>query len=227
MLMLLLMMLAAADGAYDGTPVPDPELAGQRGGFALPNGIDVALTVQTQTTLNGAIVLRTVFRADQGPSTLTAYAPRTGETVLAPTGAAEAGSAATRMPTISYDARTGISIAPGATAPGFAIATAAQGADAVPAGLVQVAAGAVTDNGTIVQADRPGPQSVELRGSDLSISHLIGNAFGSAIANSGSDRAIDTQTVVSIDLRNAGPDVLGSSMLRVQDIATDALRLRQ
>ena len=61
---------------------------------------------------------------------------------------------------------------------------------------------------------------------DIRIVHLTGNAIGSAIANMGSDRAIDTQTTLSIDLRNAGPDVLGSTMLRVEDVGIGALTSR-
>ncbi len=223
MLSALLLMLACAE-EFDRTPVPDIELASQRGGFALPNGIDVALTVQTQTTLNGAIVLRTVFRADQGPAVLTAFAPANGSVVEAAGGSTT--DTGQTMPSISYDGRTGIVVSPGANAPGFAIALAETVAAAHPDGLVEVATGAVTDNGVILQGDGLGPQAVELRSTDLSISHLIGDAFGSVVANSGSDRAIDTQTVVGIDLRNAGPDVLGSAMLRAQDIAAGALRLR-
>ena len=57
-------------------PLSDAELARQRGGFRLPNGVDVALTVQTQTAVDGAVVLRTVFRADQGAPTLTVFTPK-------------------------------------------------------------------------------------------------------------------------------------------------------
>ena len=209
------------------TVVPDAELAQQRGGFALPNGIDVALTVQTQTTLNGAIVLRTVFRADQGAPTLTAFVPKGGETVAAQ-GATRTVSATTAAaPTITYDPRTGIQVTPGAS-PNVSLVTPGE-AGTVPAGLVEVAGGAAatTDNGVVSETSRAGLRSIELKGNDLAITHLAGNAFGSAIANAGNDRAIDTQTIVSIDLRNTGPDVLGSAMLRASDITADALRLRQ
>ena len=79
-----------------------------------------------------------------------------------------------------------------------------------------------TDNGT-VQQDMAG---VSLQGTDIRIVHLTGSAIGSAIANSGNDRAIDTLTTLSIDLSNAGPDVLGSAMLRVEGVAIDAASMR-
>lgn len=206
-------------------PVPDPVLAEQRGGFRLPNGIDVALTVQTQSAINGAVVLRTVFQLDEGPANLTIYAPKPGETVAA--GDRASTTQATSMPSVSFDSRNGIQVQPGTSGPAVAISSGpANAPGAVPAGLTQVASGAQTDAGLITEAARGGVRTVELSGADLSITHLSGNAFGSAIANTGSDRTIDTTTSVSIDLANAGPDVLGSAMMRVQDVATDAATMR-
>lgn len=217
----MILILAAQDAPLASTRVPDAELAAQRGGFELPNGIDVALTVQTQTSLNGAIVLRTVFRADHGPATLTVYAPRPGEPVAAARGAPGAGAAVT--PTITYDSRSGLQVTPGATT----LAVATGGASANEAGLIQVASGAVTDNGIVTQSVHGGVQATELRADDLTITHLAGSALGSAILNSGSDRAIDTQTTVGIDLQNAGPTLLASAALRIEDVAIDAMSLRQ
>ena len=93
-------------------------------------------------------------------------------------------------------------------------------------GLAPIASGTTTDNGLVTAASNGALRTVTLDGPDLTITHLAGTAFGSAILNAGSDRAIDTQTAVSIDLSNAGPDVLGSSMFKIQDlaIATAALR---
>ena len=220
----VLLLFFAQDVPIAAPRVPDVELATQRGGFQLPNGIDVALTVQTQTSLNGAVVLRTVFRADQGPTSLTVFAPKAGETVAA-AARGTAGGGTVAMPTITYDSRTGLQVTPGAGTP-LAVSAGAAAA-AGESGLAQVAAGAVTDNGTIGQSVRGGLQSTDLRSDDLTITHLAGSAFGSAILNSGSDRAIDTQTTVGIDLHNAGATLLASAALRIEDVAVDAMALRQ
>lgn len=206
--------------------IPDTELAEQRGGFTLPNGVDVALTVQTQTAINGNVVLRTVFRADQGPATLAVYAPKPGEQVAAQAGTA---GGATAMPVVTYDSRTGIQVASGAGRPAVSIATQGMAGEALPTGLARIdaATGTVTDNGVVTQTTRGALQTAELTAGDLSIAHLAGSAFGSAIANSGSDRAIDTQTTIGLDLRNAGPQLLGSAMLRVEDMTTAAMQFRQ
>ena len=219
-----LMLLGLGQAMFGAlAPVPDATLADERGGFMLPGGIDVALTVQTQTAVDGAVVLRTVFQASQGTPTLTVYAPRAGETVAAvPTvGAGGDGSQAT---SVTYDTRSGFQVTPGISAPGVGVVAA--GAAALPAGLEAVAGG-MTDHGVITQGQQGGTRTVELSGSDLTVTHHTGNVFGSAIANSGSDRVIDTQTSVAIDLGAAGAELLaGSALLRVGEIAGAATAMR-
>jgi hypothetical protein len=226
MALALLFLLLAQDVPLAAVTVPDPELAMQRGGFMLPNGIDVALTVQTQTAINGAIVLRTVFRADQGTPTLTVYAPKAGETVAADRVTATGGAAG--MPTITYDGRGGLQVTPAAVG-SAAVSTSGAAAGAVPAGLEKIMAGdnVTTDNGIVSQAAAGGLQTAALRAADLTVTHLAGTAFGSAIANAGSDRAIDTQTTVGIDLGNVASTALASAMLRVEDVTSGALLTRQ
>jgi hypothetical protein len=58
-------------------PLADTALAGMRGGFALPGGLDVSIAVRSDTAIDGTAVLRTVFRADRGPAQLAILA-RTG-----------------------------------------------------------------------------------------------------------------------------------------------------
>lgn len=209
-----------------GAPVGDPVLADQRGGFQLPNGVDVALTIQTQTALNGAVLLRTVFQVDRGAPTLAIYAPKPGETVAAEPGrAGTASSQASAGPIITYDRTSGLQITQSMPRPTSSVSMGGSAAP-IPDGLTQVATGAVTDAGVVGAATSDGVRSVSLTGTDLTVTHLVGNAFGSAIANSGSDRTIDTQTTLSISLGNAGPDTVGSALFRVQDLALDNVVLR-
>ena len=79
LVLLLLAQVAAPElPPIAAAPVADPILAEQRGGFRLPSGIDVALSVQTQTAVNGAVLLRTVFQIDQGAPNFTIYAAQAG-----------------------------------------------------------------------------------------------------------------------------------------------------
>ena len=221
--------------AFDAPAEPDPVLAEQRGGLRLPNGLDIALAVQTQTSVNGAIVLRTDFQVDKGPATTTVYVPRSGQIVAAQAGAGQGGAGTATgsagAPSIAFDNRNGLQVTPGSGALPVSVSgngAAAGGASPVPAGLaiVSPATVAMTDNGQVTQDIQGGVRTVQLNGADLTVTHLTGNAFGSAITNSGSDRAIDTQTAVSIDIHNAGPDMLGSAMFRAQDMALDAAAMR-
>lgn len=225
-LLLLLAQAPASEPApLPAAPVGDPVLASQRGGFQLPNGIDVALTVQTQTALNGAILLRTVFQVDQGAPSLTIYAPKPGETVSAGSSAVKASTNAAAPPTITYDRDAGLQVVQGIPRSSVSVGVAGGTAEAVPGGLVQVAPGAVTDAGTVSEASHNGVRAVSLAGTDLTITHLAGDAFGSAIANSGSDRAIDTTTSVSIALGGTA-DTMGPAMFRLQDVALGSVAIR-
>jgi hypothetical protein len=226
---LLLLSLQAAPmqlPPFEAPVLPDDVLAEQRGGFRLPSGIDVAMTVQTQSAINGAIVLRTVFQVDRGAPTLTIYAPRQGEVVASTSGQATSATIAGAAPTVSYDNRNMLEVRTGYTPTLTVTSGNSATPDALSAGLAQVASGAATDAGLVTEGAHGGVRTIELRGADLSITHIAGDAFGSAIANSGSDRQIDTQTSVSISLANAGPDVLGSAMFRVEDIALQAVAMR-
>ena len=221
--------LAAAPAPdFSGSRLSDAELASLRGGIRLPNGIDLALTVQTQTAINGAVVLQTVYAIDKGPAQLTVYAAPQGN--AAAPAAGQARTAPTAMtPVVSYDARTGLTVTQGFG--GFPVTVGTGGSAGslkVAEGLEMVDPSAKPQTASgVVSADSAGLlQTVTLTGQDFSIAHLAGAAFGSAVANSGSDRTIDTITSISLDLGGAGPDVLGSAMLRVEDVALGALGSR-
>ena len=70
----LLLAPAAHASPFGKAPVEDTALAGMRGGFALPGGLNVAITVQSSTSVNGAPILSTLFTADRGPAALSIFA---------------------------------------------------------------------------------------------------------------------------------------------------------
>lgn len=222
---------ARAVPAFDAGTVPDQVLATQRGGVRLPNGIDLALAVQTQTAVNGAVVLQTVYAVDKGPATLTVYVPSPGSVVPAQRAAPPSVSPAAMTPIVSYDPRTGHSVTQGYSGMPVTVGggnVAVVSSTSIPEGLVVLdqSASENTAAGAVSSRSDGLLKTVTLAGNDLTIAHLAGAAFGSAIANTGSDRAIDTMTSISIDLRSAGPDVLGSVFFRVEDVALGALGSR-
>lgn len=222
MIGLLAFVMAQAPALFGQPALSDEALAQHRGGIRLPNGIDATWSIDTRTAINGAVVLQTVVRVHQGAPQVTVYAPPQGQSVPLTPQQSAAGNGG--EPRVTFDMRTGLSVtAPGRTVP-VQVGSGAASASGQPlGGLVQLAPGqaVATDNGVIQAAS--GVAGVELRASDIQVLHLTGNALGSAIVNSGSDRAIDTQTTLSIDLRGAGPDVLGSALFRVESAALDAL----
>lgn len=213
-------------GPFQTERVPDSMLAAQRGGLRLPGGIDVHLSIDTVTAVDGRIVLQTVTRIAEGSPVVSAYAPAEGQSVARPQ---RQKLATASQPQVTYDRQHGLTVTTGMpTVP----VTLARGESVETAELasglraLELNQAATTPDGVVQARGESGSGGIELQGLDIRILHLTGQAFGSAIVNSGSDRAIDTQTTLSIDLRNAGPEVLGSAMLRVEDVATSALAAR-
>jgi hypothetical protein len=174
-----------------------------RGGFALPGGLDVAVAVQTDTRIDGTLLLRSVFVVDKGVSTISVFG-RT-DAVTGPTAA---------MGTSGI--KTSFSIGGKATE----IGGASDGLTELA--LVQGGAAAVAGGGSVRLEKAGSGSQVVLDRPTLEIRHLAGQAYGSAIANRGNDITIDTVTNINIDIRNATPLNLGSTMLRVDALVVDA-----
>lgn len=210
-------------------PVADAVLAEQRGGIRLPNGIDVDLSIDTITAIDGRIVLQTVTRITEGSPVVTAYVPEGDDAV--PLGQQSETPRAPHpngVPQITYDRQNGLAVTTSMPAVRATITTGQGSTAPKHSGLraIDLTDAATTPDGIVKLLEEGGVGGVELQGTDIRILHLTRNALGSAITNTASDRAIDTFTTVSIDLRNAGPEVVGSAMLRVEDVALGALASR-
>jgi hypothetical protein len=88
--------------------------------------------------------------------------------------------------------------------------------DIAPGGSADTAAGTLR-----VEQAGSGAQVV-LRSADLDLRHLAGQTYGSITANRANDVAIDTATVITLEIGNATAMNLGSTMFRVEAIATDS-----
>lgn len=223
--------------AFDSEPVSDGELAGTYGKFLAPGGIDIAMAVQSDTAVNGQLVLRSVFTVDQGPATVQVFAPAAGTTGPSVQAASDAGQAPSGQQNqglaVTFD-RTGanMSVSPaygGTWAPNFAVVTggaraaAATGTEGlVPVDVAPGGGSVETGAGQVSAAFTNYGSRVVLEGAGLSISHLMGSGVGSVVANSVNDRTIDTVTTISIGVRNAEALTMESSMLQVDGIATAA-----
>lgn len=210
------------------TPIPDAELASMTGKFILPGGGSLALSVTSDTLLNGTLVLRTVLTVDH-MSNVQVFA-RGGDVPLPDAGAETPAAASTLTggASVLFDRRTGAQI----TVPTISTIRAhgAAGAgDTTPAGLVPVAvvpgAAAVrTPDGLVSITALPNGTQVSLAGDSIGIAHLVGQSVATAILNAGNDRTIDTVTTIGIDLHDAAALTLGSAAMKVDALATDAAR---
>ncbi|WP_156457591.1 hypothetical protein [Altererythrobacter sp. Root672] len=183
--------------------VTDEELDGMRGGFVLPNGMDVAVGIDIQTLVNGALALRTVLNtADTGLP-------------LVFTGTGGATSAAADEGTVTTVPGVGVVRVVDGPAPPAEAGSGQQQIELTPNGpAVQTAAGSVQ-----LAKDETG-SIVVLSGNSLELRHIIGNFTGTLIANTANDRSIDTVVTLNIDLRNSAVPV-GNAMLRWESVAAD------
>lgn len=79
-------------------------------------------------------------------------------------------------------------------------------------------------DGALSQSSSNGGVRVTLNGQGTDVTHLLRNGLGSIISNTADNRTIDVTTTVDIDISNASPELLGSSLFRVEDVALDATR---
>lgn len=190
----------------DAAPLADSTLDELRGGFTLPNGMDVTVGIDIQTMVNGALALRTVMTtADAGVPVL--FVGNGSST--ATSDAAQGGTAVT-LPDGSV-----VRMTDGAAAP----ATAGAGQQQVV--LTANGPAVSTPSGTVQLVKNDSGSQVILNGDALELRHIIGNFTGTVVANTANDRIIDTVVTVNVDLQNSAVP-LGNGMLRWDSMAIEA-----
>lgn len=222
--------VVAKPRAFAAPPIRDMELARMRGGLRLPNGLDVSLGIDIQTRVNGLLALHTVY-ASEGPAAgVRVFVDGAKPVPLAPATQTISASAVPSMPVLVVDrSPTGTTIVPTTATP----ATTVNLVNGDPStwlsgeGQVQLP---VTANGAPV----PSPQGdvkletndrgavVTLQTPSLSVQQLVGQATGVVLANSGSDRTIETVSSVNVDLQGVSPALL-SGLFAAQRAALDAV----
>lgn len=83
-------------------------------------------------------------------------------------------------------------------------------------------AGVRTADGTVTLVAMPNGMRVELAGDRIDVTHLVGQSFGSVIANSADNRVIDVATTLNISLGGVTQDAIGASSAAVDTLALDA-----
>ncbi|AIT06194.1 hypothetical protein MC45_07080 [Sphingomonas taxi] len=227
--LLIAAALAGAAGPDDDPPaVPDAELATMRGGLLLPNGLNVAIGIDIQTRIDGVLALHTIYSSEGPNAGVRVYTDGTTSPSAAP-GTVTVATGDPDWPTVSVSRTpTGTTVtAPGSDTPASVniVAGPATGwLDAAGQTLVPVTANgpAVTASSGSVRltSDDRGTQ-VALVTPATEIRHLVGQATGAVIANTGNDRAIDTVSTINVNLVGL-PVALMNGVLLVNRIAADA-----
>lgn len=208
----------------------DAQLARLTGKFVLPNGVELALSVVSDTVVNGQLVLRTVLTVDRG-SQVQVFGREGAATGATYEGAA--GGVQTVAPTgvtVTLDRRSGLqTVTPtyGVATPAVTVGAVQQQPDASGLSALPVVAGGAavaTADGTVSVAAVPSGTQVTLVGDQFSVANLVGRAVATALVNSGNDRTFDTVTNVGVDLRNIAPYQAGAAQMRIETLALDAAR---
>lgn len=247
--MLWLALLALAGGAgdaasdivvtaprarpFDAKPVSEPQLAQMRGGVLLPNGIAIAIGIDIQTRVDGLLVLHTIYASD-GPIigarvfTDGAAQPETAPgtiTVTTPDNAGTPIVTVARTPTgttvVANPGRPGATVNLVAAPASFWVT--ADGQQQVP--LAENGAPVRQGPGSFGLSSAGGTITSTLAASDYEIRHFIGRVTGTAVTNTGNDRAIDTVSSVNIDLQGGLP-ALTPSLIQSLMVGSDAVRGR-
>ncbi|HEV2567131.1 hypothetical protein [Sphingomonas sp.] len=185
------------------------------------------MTVQTETSVNGGLLLRSVYRVYEGVPSLQVFAPRVGEMVP---GQAAGNTARASQGTVSinFDRQNGISIARQVALPTGSVKVGASGTptesgDTLPP--LDLASGPVeTAGGRVSVSELPQGIRSRIEGDGIDASHLFGAAFGSVVANTANERSIDSSTTIAVDLRGATAMNLGSALLRAEAIGAETVR---
>ncbi|MGZ8311834.1 MAG: hypothetical protein ACXWUR_07180 [Allosphingosinicella sp.] len=185
--------------------VSEAELDESRGGFSI-GGIEVAIAVQSDTRINGALVLRTVWAAVTSTPELSVFG-RTDPNAPAVTGGGPTVTTANGSTVTFTTSQTDFGEVP----TGLSKLDVTRGGPAVDtlAGKVSVASAGV---GT----------QVILAATEMEIRHLVGQAYGTSVANTANNVSIDNATNINIDLSNLPPLSIGSTWFRLDGLAIDS-----
>ncbi|ONF95207.1 hypothetical protein [Sphingomonas jeddahensis] len=221
-LMLSALLLATGSVAFaKPLPLSDEELAEVTGKFMLPNGAAIAMSVTSDTLVDGQLVLRSTLTVNDRAS-LAVFG--SDGTPTPPRATARAGATPAGV-TILVDRQSGLrSITPTYAAPAVAVnvkdGPAASGATGVVPLALRPGMAVETPHGVVSLA--ASGNRVTLSGNQIDVTHLMGPAIATAITNAANDRTIDTITSVDLDLTRITPLTLGGARLGASDLALDA-----
>ncbi len=190
---------AGAEAAsYTAATISDAALDEMRGGFELPNGMDISIGIQIDTLVNGATVLRTLLMGNDG-SMLQVFSG-------GPASSVDMGNGGKGLSVhLVADAQS----------------TGTGALDEQALALAPNGAAIVTDAGAVRLVQSNGQSTVLLDGNGLALQHMIGALTGALVANQASNRSIDTNFTVNLTIQNSAIPI-GSMLMRLDTLMLGA-----
>jgi hypothetical protein len=208
----------AAPRPWHVRPVPDQLLATMRGGMRLPNGLDLTLGIDLQTRVDGQLVLHTTYASEGAAQGIRVFYDGGADVQTPPATQTVATGATPGTPVLIVDrSPTGSTLVPTASAPATTVNLVSGDQSTWLNGVGQIEV-PLTADGQSVRAG-PGDYSlaqseagtaVVLKSDDYEVQHLIGEATGVVLANTGSDRSIDTVSSINVDIARLPTSLLAS-----------------
>lgn len=183
--------------------VADDRLDDVRGGFLLPNGMDIGLGITVDTLIDGRPALSTVLTIDNA-SNLTIYTGGDMQRQAAATELLVPGPNGPSLVRITQDASPSSGIS-----------------GRQPIAILPNGAPVPTQWGAVQLTQSDTQSTVFLVGDGLELRHMIGTVTGALVANTGSDRVIDTRVTVDVDIRHSAIPT-GAMMLRLDAVLAGA-----
>ncbi|RYF22802.1 MAG: hypothetical protein EOO77_03385 [Oxalobacteraceae bacterium] len=214
---------------HDSIPVSDPELETMRGGVQLPNGLNVAIGIDIQTRIDGVLALHTIYSSEGPNAGIRVFSDGTTSPRTAPTNTAVTmGGDGAGPALVVARSPTGTTITPNTGGPATTVnlvsGPTSGWLDA--AGQTQIfvdanGASVPTSSGTVSFARNDRGAAITLVAPNVAVQHLVGQATGAVIANTGNDRVIDTVSSINVNLVGL-PSGLVGNVLMVNRMAAEA-----
>jgi hypothetical protein len=200
---------------FDSPRVSDADLADMRGGFNLPDGLNVAIGIDVETRIDGVLALHTVYNSDGPDAGIHAYAGDSGPASSGGTVVPGAAPGASVSVSRSSSGTTVISTPSAGPTNVTMVSTAAPAASSTAGALPLTANGAAvqTASGSYTLTTNDRGNIVTFNGPSIEVQHLIGQATGVVIANTANDRTIDTTSTVNIDMSNVPVAAINSAFI--------------
>lgn len=228
-LMALLSLSGAAATPWDKSlVVSNPELRSMRGRVLLPDGLDLDIGIDIQTEVNGVLVLHSVLStAAPAGQSLRVF---TGGAIPS-NGGSTAVNLASAAPMLTLDrsgASTTLTTTSAPLTPTVVVLNAPtnvwpQYPDETQLNVTPNGPPVQTANGTVQVQQTGNDTAVVLNGNGLTVQQLFGDPTGTLVTNQQNNQAIQTTTVVDVDLHGTWPAIT-NAMFNIGNLAIAAAR---